>query len=113
MCMPSEKLARCSSQAWTALESKFQGDPCPVPSGVNIGGAPAPAYLSILGWEACLGKISNNQGLTTLCLPTEKLAQCSSQAWEALKSKFQGDRCSIPSGNAYLKFVYYPKQNSI
>jgi hypothetical protein len=66
VCLPSKKPAKCSSQAWSALKSLFQGDHCPVPTDVNLGGTsvavPAPAYLSISGWEACLGQLTNAQG---------------------------------------------------
>ena len=46
-CLPSIKPSRCTSQAWTELGQKFNGQICPTLSqSVRLG---APEYLSIAG----------------------------------------------------------------
>ena len=90
-CLPSIKPSRCTSQAWTELGQKFNGQICPTLSqSVRLG---APEYLSIVGHQDCLQTYQPSPSYTANCLPSNKPSRCTSQAWTELGQKYDGEKC--------------------
>jgi len=63
--------------------------------GQLIGGVGAPGYLSVPGWETCLGNYTpSTADHSQYCLPNTKPNSCNQNSWEQLKDVFQGE-CPI------------------
>ena len=56
-------------------------------------GLGAPEYLSVSGFENCLGNYNPSPSYTARCLPLNKPSQCSDNSWQKIKTVFNGAKC--------------------
>merc|ERR1712168_751324 len=72
--------------------------------GQLIGGDGPPGYLSVTGWEKCLGNYTpSTADHSEYCLPNSKPNPCNQNSWEQLKDVFQGDcpiKCYVSPNDA-------------
>jgi len=62
----------------------------------------APEYLSVHGFENCLG--TKQVGSATLkCMPPTPGPTCDQAAWQELQTKFTGEKCPVSQGLFLLK----------
>ena len=96
-CLPETKPAYCSTEVWERVQESFTGIPCPNPANLlGVGGAP-PAYLSVNGFQDCLGSFQASDSHEELCLPAGRPTTCNSTSWKQLKNDgiFKGIRCPL------------------
>ena len=94
-CIPKKKPNSCSENSWKKLQVVFEGD-CPHIGSIGAD-AMAPPYLSVSGFEYCLGEYNpDGQSHSVRCLPQSKPNNCSENSWKKLQNVFEGD---CPSKN--------------
>ncbi len=111
-CMPVTKPENCPDSSWSDLQDKFSGQPCPTIVG-GLGGLP-PAYLSVQGYQDCLGDFTPTGSThSQLCLPSAKPDPCLDPSWAKIQDVFDGLPCPVTVGGqtglppAYLSIPGY------
>jgi len=90
-CMLKQKPTECKIDEWEEMKVKYTGKFCqdlPPRVGRKKRALP-PAYLSVNGWEDCLGS-QNGQ----LCLLSAKASNCDINSYYDLYDVFTGDVCT-------------------
>ena len=113
-CLPISKPNLCQAKSWDSLVELWRENEEGAVCGQNTnqvqkansqlvgyriyapGVALPPAYLSIAGFEKCLGELKSSTGSSTLrCLPITKPNDCDADVWVQVKESFEGDDCSV------------------
>ncbi len=93
-CMPAAKPSQCSQDSWNELRVSFDGVGCPARQSPPRQAAAAPsAYLSVPGYDKCLGEFQASSTHTELCLPRKRVPECLEPSWMSLLDVFEGVQC--------------------
>jgi hypothetical protein len=103
---------------WSELLSVFDGIRCKAPKLGEVSAHPPqiiaglpPAFLAVDGHQSCLGVQPAASGShQEKCLPAEKPAECSDEAWNKLSQVFTGSACgnAAPSRTPIVTSVSLP-----
>ena len=65
-----------------------------------------PTYLSVAGFEDCLGIDSNSMSHTVRCLPKQKPSGCLENSWSQIKTEFDGSQCPEPEVAQSISHIF-------
>jgi len=71
----------------------------------NLPGVLPPTYLSVSGFEDCLGIDQSSISHTTRCLPKSKPENCIEESWSEILADFDGLNCPKVQESAKIKHI--------